>query len=394
MRIAAIRPPRLRTAQEEGDRSATWLELFYDLAFVAVVAVLGVRLVADTTWTGWASYVAYFVLIWWLWTSHTFYADRFDTDDLVYRFLAALQMIAIAVIGASLSLGDASSTAVFAAGYAAVRIILLVLYARVLRHVPETRELVRGYLIGFGVAAALWVVSIWTPEPARFWLWGTAFAIGITTPYVMRRAQAAVPLDASHLPERFGLFTILVLGETIVAVTVGLGSVSWQWTTTIAGVFGLLLATAIWWVYFDNIDGFVVRRRGEGRNWRPTVWIYSHLPLAVGVAMASVGIEHAIIAADGDHEYPDAERWLLVAGVALAFTAIASISAASAVHGPSVVGRRRVINRLLGAGAALAIGGLVFLGPAATLALLLAVGIAQIVLDLAASHLAVPEADG
>jgi low temperature requirement protein LtrA len=390
VRIAAIRPPRLRTLSEEGERTATWLELFYDLAFVAVVAVLGVRLASDTSWTGWLSYLAYFTLVWWLWTSHTFYADRFDTDDLVYRSLAALQMVAIAIIGASLSLGESASTAVFAAGFAAMRIILLVLYARVMRHVPEARELVRGYLIGFGAAAVLWITSIWVPEPARFWLWGAGFVIDLATPYVMRRAQAAVPLDASHLPERFGLFTILVLGETIVAVTVGLGDVSWQWATTLAGAFGLLLATALWWIYFDNIDGFVVRRRGEGRNWRPTVWIYSHLPLAIGLAMVGVGTEHAIVSAQVDHEYPDAERWLLVAGVALTFAAIAAISLASATHGPAVVGRRRVINRLLGAVGAILVGLLTFLNAPMTAMALLVVCLIQIIGDLAASNLRIP----
>jgi low temperature requirement protein LtrA len=328
VKLAAIRPPRLQT-ETEGERNATWLELFYDLVFVATVAMLGTRLAADTSATGWFSYAGYFLLVWWLWASHTFYADRYDTDDLVYRFLAGTQMVAIAILAASVSTGPAASTAVFAAAYAAARILLLLLYARAYRFVPATRKLVRGYLIGFGIGASLWVVSILVPEPARFWLWGIALAIDLATPFVMRKAQAASPLDVSHLPERFGLFTILVLGEAIVAVTIGLGHVEWQWSTTIAGIAGLSIATGLWWIHFDNVDGRVVRRKGGGKAWQPTVWIYSHLPLAIGLAMVGVGVEHAIVASDHGHHYTSAERWLLVGGVVLALAAMVGIETAS-----------------------------------------------------------------
>jgi low temperature requirement protein LtrA len=328
VKLAAIRPPRLQT-ETEGERNATWLELFYDLVFVATVAMLGIRLVADTSTIGWLSYAAYFLLVWWLWASHTFYADRYDTDDLVYRFFAGTQMVAIAVLAASVSTGPAASTAVFAAAYAAARILLLLLYARAYRFVPATRQLVRGYLIGFGIGATIWVMSIFVPEPARFWLWGIALTIDLATPFVMRKAQAASPLDVSHLPERFGLFTILVLGEAIVAVTVGLGHVEWQWSTTIAGIAGLSIATGLWWIHFDNVDGRVVRRKGGGKAWQPTVWIYSHLPLAIGLAMVGVGVEHAIVASDHGHHYTSAERWLLVGGVVLALAAMVGIETAS-----------------------------------------------------------------
>ena len=328
MKLAVIKPPTLQT-ENGGERTATWLELFYDLVFVATVAMLGTRLAADTSVMGWLSYSAYFVLVWWLWASHTFYADRYDTDDLVYRFLAGCQMVAIAILAASVSTGPSGSTVVFAAAFAVARILLLLLYARAYKYVPATRELVRGYLTGFGVGASLWVVSIIVPPPARFWIWGLALAIDLATPIVVRKAQAAAPMDASHLPERIGLFTILVLGETVVAVTLGLSHVEWQWSTTIAGVFGLSIATALWWIHFDNVDGKVVRRIGGGKAWQPSVWIYSHLPLAVGLAMIGIGVEHAIVASDHGHHYTSAERWLLVAGVVITLGSMVAIEVAS-----------------------------------------------------------------
>ena len=385
MKFAAVAPPRLRTL-EESERTATWLELFYDLAFVAAVAMMGTRLVHDVAWSSIASYLGYFALVWWLWASHTFYADRYDTDDLIYRFLAGAQMVGVALIAVSVSLGEAGSTVVFALGYTAVRVILLLLYARAYRHVAATRELVRGYLIGFGSASALWLMSIVVPEPYRFWLWAVAFTVDLATPYVLRRVQAAAPLDVSHLPERFGLFTILVLGESIVAVTVGLSHVSWQLSTTLVGILGLGIATCLWWINFDHLDGSVIRRRGDRRNWRPTVWIYSHLPLAIGLAMLGVSIEIAIVAADHGHDYHDAERWLFVGSVALALAAMAAIQTATVRSDREQLRRSVIINRLVGIPIVLLIGLIPGIGAVWTMALVTAVCSGEIVADLAAAN--------
>jgi low temperature requirement protein LtrA len=371
---------------EESERTATWLELFYDLVFVAAVAMMGTRLAHDVSWIGVISYLAYFALVWWLWASHTFYADRYDTDDLIYRFLAGAQMVAVAVIAVSLSLGEAGSTQVFALGYTGARMVLLLLYARAYRHVPGTRNLVRGYLIGFGAASALWAVSIIVPEPARFWIWGLAFAVDLATPFAVRKIQAAAPLDVSHLPERFGLFTILVLGEAIVAVTVGLSHVSWQTSTTLTGIFGLGAATCLWWINFDHLDGSVIRRRGEGKNWRPTVWIYSHLPLAVSLAMFGVSVELAIVGADHGHEYAAADRWLLAGSVALAFASMVSIQTASVRLAEEQLRLWAIRARLVGIPVVLLVGLIPGLGAVWTMILVTAVCSAQVVVDLIAAN--------
>jgi low temperature requirement protein LtrA len=385
VRIAAVAPPRLRTL-EESERTATWLELFYDLAFVAAVAMMGTRLVHEITWTGIAVYLAYFVLVWWLWASHTFYADRYDTDDLLYRLLAGAQMVAVAVIAVSVSVGEAGSTQAFAIGYTAAWFILLALYARAFRHVPETRELVRGYLVGFGAASLIWFVSIVVPEPARFWLWAVALTVDLVTPFALRKIQAAVPLDVSHLPERFGLFTILVLGESIVAVTVGLSHVPWHWSTTLVGIFGVGTATCLWWIIFDGHDGTVVRRRGDRKNWRPTVWIYSHLPLAAGLAMFGVSVEIGIVGAEDGHGYGTAQRWLLVGSVALAFGAMAAIQAASVRSGMDRVRHLAVRARLAGIPIVLMIGFIPGLSAVWAMPLVTAVCTGEVIADLAAAN--------
>jgi low temperature requirement protein LtrA len=321
VKIAALRPPRLRTEETEAEhRSATWLELFYDLVFVVAVAALGHRLLIDHDWGGALAFGGLFVPLWWSWASFTFYADRYDTDDLGQRLLAVGQMVAIALMAASISGDESDSVAAFAVAFVMARLILLSMYVRAYRHVAATRPLVIGYLRGFAAGGAFWLVSIWVPDPTRFILWGIGLAIDFATPYIMRRVQAQVPLSLSHLPERFGLFTILVLGESIAAVIAALSHAHWEGVTTFAAIVGVITASGLWWIYFDNLEGRVVRRRkGQRTAWKPTVWIYSHLPLAIGLTATGIGLEF-LVAQEGH-----ATRWVAIGGMALALFAMGVI---------------------------------------------------------------------
>lgn len=347
MNIARIAPPRLRTMEQEGKRSATWLELFYDLAFVVGVAVLSGRLLGEITATTVLSYFGYFALLWWLWASHTYYADRYDTDDLVYRLLATAQMFAVVVVAAALA-GETTATVAFATGYALARLLLVALYWRAYRHVPATRALVRGYLVGFGVASILWTAAIFVPDGARYLVWAFALAVDLATPWVMRREQAKVPFDVSHLPERFGLFTILVLGESIAAVVAGMAHTSWTAAPIVASAASVAVATAFWWMYFDNTRGGIVRRDPSvRRTWRPTVWLYTHLPLAAGLAALAVALERAIHESGHGHMHA-MDRWFLVGSAAVVLGAMALIQFASSGGPDDERSRAIVLTRLLG----------------------------------------------
>jgi low temperature requirement protein LtrA len=360
MRIRGLRPPQLRTILGEAHRTATWLELFYDLVFVVAVAVLGSRLEHVTDWGGVLAYLGYFLLLWWLWASHTFYADRYDTDDPVYRFLATVQLVAVAIIATSLSEGPAMSTTAFAVGYTVARGVLLAMYARARRHVPETRTLVSGYLVGFGLGALIWAVSIITPEPARFVLWAIALAVDLATPWVMRREQARAPLDVSHLPERFGLFTILVLGESVAATVLGLGGVEWAAASTFTAILAVVAAATVWWLYFDNVEGLVVRRDpSRRRNWRPTVWIYAHFGLAAGLGIFAIGLEHAIGEA-GHGTFDSFQRWLLVTGTAMVMGFLALTHLAAGDERTYQLHNRVAMERVIVAIAILVLGLLTF----------------------------------
>lgn len=375
--MSALRPPRLRTASSSDERSATWLELFYDLVFVVAVAALGHRLLVDHSPQGVVIFAALFVPLWWSWASYTFYADRFDTDDLGQRLLAVAQMVAIALMAASTSGDTADSTMAFAIWYVAAKTVLLIMYLRAYRHVEATQKLVAGYLRGFSLGLLPWIVSIWVPEPWRFLLWGIGLAIDFATPWIMRREQANVPLSQSHLPERFGLFTILVLGESITAIVAGISSVGWQTDATVGAALGVIIATGLWWLYFDNLEGSVVRRvRGKVKAWKPTVWIYIHLPLAIGLTASGIGLEF-LVAQEGP-----SLRWIAVGGIAVALVSMSILQVAT-VRDEMQLGRALTTIRIAGATVVLAIG---FMSSGwasnAILAALAVVCFAQIGLDL------------
>ncbi|MBT8197390.1 MAG: low temperature requirement protein A [Acidimicrobiia bacterium] len=288
------------------------MELFYDLVFVVAVAALAKRLLGNPGWNGILAFTGLFIPIWWSWASYTFYADRYDTDDAIQRALVIVQIAAIALMAVSISGDTADSSVGFALSYVLARLVLLALYVRAQRHVAETRELVSGYLKGFAAGGLVWLVSAFVPEPARFWMWGVALIIEFATPYAVRKLQAKAPLSVSHLPERFGLFTILVLGESIAAVVAGLAHEGWVGQSVAAAVLGVFLASGLWWLYFDNAEGSVVRRDpNTAKAWRPTVWIYAHLPLSGALVASGIGLEF-MVALHAD----TVERFVLAGGTA------------------------------------------------------------------------------
>ncbi len=227
--IRLFRSVRLWPADQGKVRRASWLELFFDLIFVAAVSQVGVPLGEDYSIHGLIRYSLMFLLIWWAWFGHTMYATRFDADDVVHRLLTLVQIFAAAAMAANAKqeLADRDSAG-FGAAYAVQRIVLVIQYLRARRE-PKTRQLATIYATGFGIAAILWTVAAVVPPPLRFWLWGAALLIDLSTPLLTIRHTQTVPPHPEHLAERFGLFTIILLGESVAAVMRGMESQeSWR----------------------------------------------------------------------------------------------------------------------------------------------------------------------
>lgn len=311
-----IRPPELRTGE---DRSASRLELFLDLAYVLVVAELAAAFAVALTWHGAAVFAAMFTVTWWSWVTITLYANRFDTDDVLYRLAKLAGAFGVAVMAAAASDPTGAETTAFTIGYLITRVLLLLLYARAWRHVREARTTIAIYLIGTAAGATLWAVSLLVPAPAKFALWGLALVLEATAPLVATRTGDNAPLHVEHLPERFALFVILVLGESIASVVTGMHDTDWNPASVFVAAAGFILAAALWWNYFDlgaaaGKQQLTSHHRPQ-RTGNPDRYAYGHLPLTLGLAAVGVGIEQYIVHPAG--ELSAGGRWAMCAGAAL-----------------------------------------------------------------------------
>jgi low temperature requirement protein LtrA len=310
-------PLRARWAAGEGPpKKVTWLELFFDLVFVAAVAQVASPLHHHYTADGLFRFVVLFVLIWWAWVGHATFATRFEGDVTVQRALTLLQMFLVAVMAANATDAlDSRSSAGFAAAYAAMRFLLVFQYYRA-RRVPQAESLSARHLAGHGIAGVLWLASALVPAPIRFVVWAVALLIDLGTPWTTVGHTVTAPPDAEHLPERVGLFTIILLGESVIAVMHGMESQEhWSVPAASAAFLGMGMTFLLWWAYFERVDAAGARRVACRRSAvRFHLWTYAHLPLYVGMIVSAVGVQR-IIEHDVGSGLPPAEFALLGTGV-------------------------------------------------------------------------------
>jgi low temperature requirement protein LtrA len=312
----AVRPPDLRTDEE---RSASRLELFFDLAFVLVVAELAIALREDVSPRGAATFAGLFALVWWSWVSSTLYANRFDHDDVVYRLYKLASMAAVIGLAAAATDATGERYAVFVGCQLLLRAILLLQYHRAYRHIADARPVARLYMAGAAVGALLWAASLVVPRPVGFGLWAAAVVVEALVPLVATRSSADVPLHIEHLPERFALFVILVLGESVAGVAHGLYDSSWTPSAIPVALLSFVLAAALWWSYFDLAGARAKRllnEAGESSDRVHDVYVFGQLPLTLALASIGAGIELAVVES-GAGEVPTGTRLLLAGGVAL-----------------------------------------------------------------------------
>jgi low temperature requirement protein LtrA len=366
-----LRPPRLRSVEDaREERHASWFELFFDLVFVAAVAVLGDLLTANPSSTTFLEFAALFVPVWWAWVGYTFYADRFDTDDLVYRILMMAAMLSVAAVAVNIRDFSRAGSSAFVLSYVAMRCVLMILYARAGYHVSAARDLCKWYLCGFALGAALWLFSLLFPSPWRYALWAAGLAVEIGTPLSAARIIARTPIHYSHIPERLGLLTIIVLGETVLSVTSGVAAANWSPKTITIAVMGFAVAACLWWIYFDFVDTGALRRG----VWAGQAYLFSHLPLVVGLTAFGAGVELAITRA-GDATWAEVTRLDLCGGLVACMASLAILRCATGrtAHDRVVVAR---------AGVALVALGFLFTGTALSQPVVLAALLAAVILEL------------
>ena len=322
-RSGLVRAPGLQTDES---RSASRLELFFDLAFVLVLAELSGALREDPTLHGAAVFAGLFTTVWWSWLSSTVYANRFDHDDAVYRLLKLASMAAVIGLAATATEATGERAGLFAACSVLLRLVLLLQYLRVHRNVPEARSVTRPYIVATAAGAVLWAVSVVVPLPFTFVLWGLAIVVEVAVPLVATRSATDVPLHLEHLPERFGLFVILVLGESVAAVAHGVHDAKWTAAAVAVGIAAFVLTAGLWWAHFD-LAGVGAREMLQGGDGQPggrahEAYVLGLLPLCLALAFVGAGIELAILES-GQGDVPLGTRLLVAGGVALYLASVA-----------------------------------------------------------------------
>ena len=375
-----------------GNRRATWLELFYDLVFVVVIFQLAHNLEKDFSLNGFLGFLALFVPVWWSWTGAVFYATRFDTDDLGHRILILLQMVGAAFLAVYVSDALGNGYVGFALSYAAIRIILVLEYVRtdISKSFSSATPLIRRYTRGFLCAAIVWIISAFIPPPFRFVLWGIGLVIDFATPITAGRLLSQLAPHISHLPERMGLFTIIVLGESILGVVPEIPNMKFDIYSMLILGFSLSIPFSLWWLYFDSVDGVPIRAlREKGRIGVYSLWLFGHFPLVVAITSVGVGLGYIISKAQGlALSYP--EQWLVCGSVALSLGAQGILHLSSAYYyfysGSTrnfYVSRRWAIYRIVSAGVILLIPILsIQMSPFLLVCILAAICVAQIIIDL------------
>jgi low temperature requirement protein LtrA len=290
---------RARDPAEE-HRPATPLELLFDLTFVVAIAALVPELahaIADGhPFDGLLGYLLIFFGIWWAWMNFTWFASAFDCDDALYRILTMIQMAGVLVLAAGIppafESGDYTAGVL---GYVIMRIALVGQWLRAARSVPAYRTTALRYAVGVTTIQALWIVRLLLPAQislGAFLVFGTA---ELLVPVWAERANMT-PWHPHHIAERYGLFTIIVLGESVLAVTtafvVGRSEAGLTLPLIVIGISALVLLFALWWLYFLVPSGPELAAHRD----RSFLWGYGHYFVFASLAAVGAAIEVAVMA--------------------------------------------------------------------------------------------------
>lgn len=332
------------THQEEGTndgKRVSWVELYFDLVFVFAVSQAAHTVVARPSWSGLGVAFGVFITLWWTWIGFAVLCNRHGDDRATLRLFMLAGTLPCAVAAVELQGAPAGDTVGFALALAAARLVLAVAYP-----VAGAGRIARRAGIGYAVSTVLFVAIAFTPGPGRYVILAVALAqeaaflligssrrteiqrrtAGRATGERRRRAdalQAAMQapqnpedrVDAAHLAERFGLFMIILLGEIVVSVGNGALGVPEKSLGFWAGLLGgLVLAAALWWIYFDSaahINEYVLRASGGNPAMAYGIYAGGHLGPAFALLAVAAGVNLTL-----HGRPPTAAAWLVAGGLA------------------------------------------------------------------------------
>jgi low temperature requirement protein LtrA len=302
--------PMVARPTDEVHRSATVLELFFDLCFVVAVAqaasALHHQIAEDHVGDGVVGYAMVFFAIWWAWMNFTWFASAYDTDDVAYRLTTLVQIAGALILAAGVpDAMDGSDFAVITLGYVVMRLAMVTQWLRAAAADPPHRRSSLRFAAGIAVVQLGWVLRLALPE-----------GLGMASFLVLAAAELAIPIWAErtaptswhpgHIAERYGLFTLIVLGECVLASTVAIqtaldeNAALADLATTAAG--GLLTVFGMWWLYFGKEASEFLTSLRAG-----IIWGYGHYLVFASAAAVGAGLavnvdyvtHHAAIGARG-----------------------------------------------------------------------------------------------
>ncbi|AZB42637.1 low temperature requirement protein A [Bacillus sp. FJAT-42376] len=279
-----------------GEKKVLWLELFYDLIFVAAVAKATHLLLHVEEGIVPAEYLFKFILIfipiWWAWVGQTLFINRYGEDCFSQRIFMIIQMVFVVLMTASLSSDFDPYYVPFLIGYAGIRFVTSLQYLWVLKRKSDSKEPAAKYLgFGFLIGIAISLSSVFFDPPLRYAVLYLGIFADLAVPVLGRRYLSKAPANSPHLLERFGLFTIILFGECIVSLIAILHLEKGDWGAIFFTLVSLILIAAMWWQYFDNLEKKVDKeKKTTGQRI-----IYGHLFIFMSLSAIAAAIQLAYL---------------------------------------------------------------------------------------------------
>ena len=307
------------------DREVSFLELFYDLVYVVVIARAAHHLATHVSWQGVFDFVVVFGLIWLAWLNGTLHHELHARLDVRSRLSIFAQMLLLAWLGVYTGEATGDGGRMFAIVYAILFGLFTLQWFTVWRHDDERYRPTAGRYVAMSTVATAVVAisSTLDPEP-RTWVW-LAIIVGILggSAWISMRGVAMDSSVTHSLVERFGLFSIIVLGEVVVGVVEGLSEVNEgapDGRTVAIGLIALTIGFGFWWTYFD----FTGRRMPRTTQPSYGLWLLAHLPTTTAIAAGGAAMVD-LVAHGTDSETPVATAWLLGGSTAVMFVGVSVI---------------------------------------------------------------------
>ena len=314
---------------------STWIELFYDLIFVAAIlifsaAVSHIHPSSDGTWI-----VLVFAASWWVWFTTTVCANRFHMSDFPHRLLLLFQMLVIVLMAIEARVSVTGDSTYLAFEYGLLLLTIAVMYFRAARRPGADQTYARHMAMLNTAIGAVFVVAVLLPETARLVVSGVALALLVAPSiWLLRQMQDFSDADEHHIIERMGAFTLIVCGESFVEIALTVSGAVITRVDVFSLVFEFILVFAIFTGYFEDIPAAGLDRRRFG--W----WALLHLVAQISIAATAVSASK-LIGLSISHRLPDAEILRLTVPLAVFYVALAGIGACTRRRpiGPLVVFR-------------------------------------------------------